>query len=85
MKMNHYATLAYDHARQHRPKAFAAMADPIAHFSRLGEEVENRIMTMRDQLLATPSSPETFEDYRRRAYQARRQAEEMVLAEMVWT
>ena len=83
--MNSYGRMAYDHASQHQPKSFASMTDPISHFSQLGEEVENRITTLRDQLLGAPRLGENLEDYRQRGYQARRQAEEMVLAEMVWT
>jgi hypothetical protein len=83
--MNRYGRMAYDHASQHQPKSFASMTDPLDHFSRLGEEVENRITTLRDDLLGSPRPSETPEDYRQRAYQARRQAEEIVLAEMIWT
>ncbi len=82
--MNRYGRLAYDHTRQHRPKAFAAMADPLAHFTSLGEEVENQVTTLRDRLLGSPRAEESLEDYRRRSYQARRQAEEVALAELVW-
>lgn len=83
--MNRYGRMAYDHASQHQPKSFASMTDPLDHFCRLGEEVENRITTLRDDLLGSPRPSETPEDYRQRGYQARRQAEEIVLAEMVWT
>ena len=83
--MNRYGRMAYDHASQHQPKSFASMADPITHFSRLGEEVGNRVTTLRDQLLGSLRPSESLEDYRQRSYQARRQAEELVLAEMVWT
>ncbi len=83
--MNRYGRMAYDHASQHQPKSFASMADPITHFSRLGEEVENRVTTLRDQLLGSLRPSESLEDYRQRGYQAHRQAEEVVLAEMVWT
>lgn len=83
--MNRYGRMAYDHASQHQPKSFASMTDPLDHFSRLGEQVENRITALRDDLLGSPRPSETSEDYRQRGYQARRQAEEIVLAEMVWT
>jgi len=83
--MNSYGRMAYDHASQHQPKSFASMTDPVDHFSRLGVEVENRITTLRDELLGTLRPAESLEDYRQRGYQARRQAEEVVLAEMVWT
>ena len=83
--MNRYGRMAYDHASQHRPKAFAPIADPTHHFSQLGVEVETRITTLRDELLGAHRPSENLEDYRQRGYQARRQAEEIVLAEMVWT
>ena len=83
--MNRYARLAYDHTRQHQPKTFAAMADPLAHFTSLGEEIEDQITRLRDRLLGAPRADENLDDYRRRSYQARRQAEEVVLAEVVWT
>ncbi len=83
--MNRYGRLAYDHTRLHRPRAFAAMADPAAHFTALGLEVECQITELRDRLLGAPGAGESLEDYRRRSYQARRQAEEVVLAEAVWT
>ncbi len=83
--MNRYGRLAHDHTSQHRPKSFASMADPTGHFSSLGEEVEARITQLRDQLLGAERPGESLEDYRQRSYQARRQAEEVVLAEEVWT
>lgn len=83
--MNHYGRMAYDHASRHQPKSFASMTDPMDYFSRLGEEVENRITTLRDQLLGSLRPAESLDDFRQRGYQARHQAEEMVLAEMVWT
>ncbi len=83
--MNRYGRLAYDHTRLHRPKAFAAITDPTAHFTALGVEVEGEITELRDRLLGVPREAENLEDYRRRSYQARRQAEEVVLAEAVWT
>ena len=83
--MNRYGRMAYDHTRQHRPRAFASMTDPVAYFYRLGEEIETRISQLRDELLGTVQATESPEDYRQRSYQTRRQAEEMVLTEMVWT
>ena len=82
--MNRYAEMALDHWRRHRPEALAAMADPIASFTRLGEEAETRVGSLRDQILASMRPAETPESYRLRSYQARRQAEEVVLGELVW-
>ena len=82
--MNRYAETALDHWRRHRPRALAAVADPTAHFTRLGEEVETRVVSLRDQILGSMGPAETPESYRLRSYQARRQAEEIVLGELVW-
>lgn len=83
--MNRYGRMALDHTRQHRPKNFASMVDPVSYFSRLGAEIEGRITQLRDRVLDGQGTAETLEDYRQRSYQAQRQAEEIVLAEMVWT
>ena len=83
--MNRYGRMAFDHARQHQPKSFAALPDPTSHFSRLGEEVEARITALTEELLGPTGEEESLEDYRQRSYQARRQAEEIVLAATVWT
>lgn len=83
--MNRYGQMAYDHASRYRPRSFSAMADPTSHFTRLGEQVESEIVSLRDRLLGPMRPGETLEDYRHRGYQARRQAEELTLAELVWT
>ncbi len=82
--MNRYGQLAYDHTRRHRPRALASMTDPIQFFTQLGEEVAVQITQLRDELLGRSRAGESLEDYRRRSYQARQQAEEVVLEEMVW-
>jgi len=82
--MNRYGRMAFEYARQHQPKSFAALPDPMSHFSRIGEETERGITALSEELLGTMSDGESLEDYRQRGYQARRQAEEIVLAERVW-
>lgn len=82
--MNRYAEMALDHWRHHRTRALAAMADPTTHFTRLGEEAETRVGNLRDQILGNQHPDETLESYRLRSYQARDQAEEVVLGELVW-
>lgn len=81
--MNRYAEMALDHWSRRRPRALAAMADPTTHFTRLGEETETRVGELRDQILGAQRPAETLESYRRRSYQAKRQAEEIVLGELV--
>ena len=82
--MNRYGEMALHHWRRHRPRALAAMAHPTTHFTRLGDEVETRVGSLRDQILGAPRPGETAESYRLRSYQARRQATEVVLGELVW-
>ncbi len=82
--MNRYAETALDHWRRHRPRALAAIGEPTTHFTRLGEEVETRVGSLRDQILGSMRPAETPESYRLRSYQARRQAEEIVLGDLVW-
>ena len=83
--MNRYARPAYAHTRQHRPKTFAAMARPprpLHEPGRGGREPDHDAAGLAARLARGEQS---LEDYRRRSYQARRQAEEVVLAEVVWT
>ncbi|MFP5375302.1 MAG: hypothetical protein ACLGIO_00775 [Acidimicrobiia bacterium] len=82
--MNRYSRLAFDHWLRHRPGALASMADPEGYFERLGEMVETQVIEARDRLLGSRRPAEDLESYRLRAYRARRQAEETVLAELVW-
>lgn len=81
--MNRYGRMAYDHMRQHRPKAFASLTDPTEFFSTMGEEAAAQITRLRDELLGAQRPGENLETYRRRSLQAQRQAEELVLAETV--
>lgn len=82
--MNRYGQMAFDHWRQHRPRALASIPSPSLHFARLGEEVETRVTGLRDEILGAQRPVETLESYRLRSYQARRQAEEVVMTELVW-
>lgn len=81
--MNRYGQQAHDHYRNHRPNDLAGMADPVSHFIRIGEQAQTAITELRDQILGPPNPNENPEDYRHRSYQALRQAEEIVLAEIL--
>jgi len=82
--MNRYGRMALDHSRQHRPKAFSTIEDPASHFARLGAEIEEAIGTLRDRLVGSQAPGESPEEFRLRSYQARRQAEEVVLATLAF-
>lgn len=82
--MNRYSRLAFDHWLRHRPASLASMADPEGYFARLGATVEAQVIDERDRLLGERRAGEDLEAFRLRSYRARRQAEETVLAELVW-
>lgn len=81
--MNRYGQMLYDHYRQHHPDLLATLTDPTSYFSTLGEEAEATISRLRDDLLGKQQPDENLERYRQRSYQARRQAEELVLDELL--
>ncbi|HWL41563.1 MAG TPA: hypothetical protein VNQ73_01370 [Ilumatobacter sp.] len=79
--MNHYGQLLQNQHRIARPTEHAAISDPKAFFTEIGEQVQSQITELRDQLLGSQRPGETLEDYRLRSYQAQATAEEMVLAD----
>ena len=81
--MNRYGRQAHNHYLQHRPDELARMADPAAHFTTIGDQAQMAITDLRDQILGTPEPTESPEDYRQRSYQALRQAEEIVLTDLL--
>lgn len=80
--MNHYGRLVHDHWRRHRPAALRQITDPEAHFSSLGEAVQTAVTSLRDDMLGPPRAA-NLEDFRIRSYQALRQAEELVLHDLL--
>ena len=82
--MNRYGRMAYEHSRRYRPKAFASLTDPAEFFTGMGEDLASQITQLRDQLLGKRRPKEDLESYRRRSYQALRQAEELVLTDAVF-
>lgn len=81
--MNNYGQMLLDHYRQHRPAQLARIADPIQHFTAVGEEIQAAVTDLRDQILGPTKPGENLEEYRHRGYQALRQAEELVLHEIL--
>lgn len=81
--MNNYGQMVLDHYRQHRPIQLARIIDPIRYFTTVGEEIQVAVTDLRDQILGPSRPGENPEDYRHRAYQALRQAEELVLHEIL--
>jgi hypothetical protein len=81
--MNRYGQQAHDHYRHHRRTELLGIADPVRHFTKIGAQAQTAITELRDQILGPPTATENPEDYRQRSYQALRQAEEVVMAEIL--
>ncbi|MFP5370388.1 MAG: hypothetical protein ACLGI3_06530 [Actinomycetes bacterium] len=79
--MNHYGRLVHDHWRRHRPAALRQITDPDTHFTSLGEAIQTAVTSLRDEILGPPAP--NLEDFRNRSYQALRQAEELVLHDVL--
>jgi hypothetical protein len=81
--MNRYGRQAMRHWTQFDPKRVAAIADPEAFFTALGEEVMQEIETLARTLEGQDSPGETYLEKVARLNTARFTAEGEVLREMV--
>jgi hypothetical protein len=81
--MNRYGQLAKRHWQQVDPERYSTIPDPEDFFSTLGEEVENRVQELQDQLAGPDPPSESYLEKVGRLNMARLQAEEVVLSEMV--
>lgn len=84
--MNQYGNQALDYWRAHRPDSYAGLADPLGFFRELGERVAAQVDELAQQLYARDPAPagESEADNQARRAALRRQAEEVVLAELVF-
>ena len=74
--LNRLGRIAHDHWKMHRPTDFAKIRDPISHFSRLGEEIVDRI-----EEIVSAMCPKSPIEYRQLA----NQIESEVLRDMLPT
>lgn len=81
--MNYYGEIAQRHWARWLPNQYAVIEDPGSFFSDLGSRVEARIDELADQFAGDDQPGEGYLVKAGRIGQARRQAEEIVLAEMV--
>jgi hypothetical protein len=83
--VNQYGALARQHWMRWRPASYAAITDPAAYFTDLGEEAAGEITRLWAQLRDREGNP-PGEDYLHRVARLnalRKQAEEMVLADLI--
>ena len=78
-----YGDLARDHWTRWLPAQYAAIEDPEAFFGDLGSRASDRIAELADRFAGEAPPGEGYLDRVGRLGQARRQAEEIVLTEMI--
>ena len=81
--MNYYGEMARDHWARWLPGRYATIEDPDSFFSDLGSLAEARIDALADDLAGGDRQGEGYLGKAGRLGQARRQAEEIVLSEMI--
>ncbi len=84
--MNRYGTIAQKHWEAYAPSLVAGLPDPTAFFSDLGAEVEAQVSDLAARIVSMtqPCSMEPYLEKVARLQTARRTAEEVVMAELVW-
>jgi len=81
--MNHYGSMAQRHWAKWLPRQYATIENPDSFFTDLGDRASDRIAELADQFAGDPPPGEEYLDRVGRLGQARRQAEEIVLHEMI--
>jgi hypothetical protein len=84
-QVNQYGALAQQHWKRWRPASYAAISDPETYFTDLGEQAAGEITRLWAQMRAQDGNP-PGEDYLARVARLnalRKQAEEIVLAELI--
>lgn len=81
--MNRYGLMARQHWQTWLPSRYARIDDPEGFFTDLGRQVAERVDQLALQLAGDDQPGEGYLGKAGRLGQARRQAEEIVLAEMV--
>lgn len=82
--MSKYGEIAKSHWARTDPARFQAIADPETFFANLGEQAENQIQELAATLAGPDRPGEEYLQKVGRLNMARLQAEEAVLAELVW-
>lgn len=81
--MNRYGTMAHDHWRRWLPARYRTIPDPDSYFSTLGVQVADQIDTLAARIAGPDEPGEGYLAKVDRLRGARRQAEEIILAEQV--
>lgn len=82
--MNKYGAIARDHWSRVAPSRYAALPNPEEFFETLGEQVWSQVDDLSLRIAGTDPVGETYLEKVGRLTMAQRQAEEIVLADLVW-
>lgn len=82
--MNQYGLLARDHWIKVAPLRYAALPNPEEYFEDLGEQVQSQVDDLSQRTAGQDPVGETYLEKVGRLTMAKRQAEEIVLADLVW-
>lgn len=83
--MNKYGTLALAHWQRWMPTRLQTLPDPTAYFSQLGMQIQAEVTDLAWELAGPDLPAETYLKKAARLMTARRLAEEVVMANLVWT
>ncbi|WP_215817425.1 hypothetical protein [Pimelobacter sp. 30-1] len=83
--MNRYGLLAQAHWRTHAPTRYAALEDPAAYFTTLGETVAAQVASTQDRLEQGLPAELEYLDRVAQLRTLQRQAEELVLTDLVYS
>ncbi|MBP2436942.1 hypothetical protein [Microbacterium amylolyticum] len=82
--MNQYGQLAMSHWQTHAPQRYAEIDNPTTFFEMLGEQAMEQITSLAAKLEGTDRETEGYLEKVGRLNAARKQAEEIVLSDLVW-
>jgi hypothetical protein len=81
---NKYAALAREHWERHAPSRLSELENPVEFFTSLGLEVEAQVSDLASILAGPDQVRESYLGKVARLSTARRMAEEVVMAQLVW-
>jgi hypothetical protein len=82
--MNQYGLIARDHWIKVAPARYAALPNPEEYFEDLGEQVQGQVDDLSQTIAGPDPAGEAYLEKVGRLTMAKRQAEEIVLADLVW-
>ena len=83
--MNRYGLVARRYWTTYLPSRVAALPNPVGFFADLGEEIEDMVLSMEDDLAGPDIPGEEYLAKVGRLRNGRKRAEEMALAELVYS